>query len=76
VAQQEEKRQTGPLPHEETGDGLADVEWPQPSVWPLALAASVVIVLVGMLITPLMVVAGLVLSLACAVAWGVQGGHK
>jgi len=75
VSQIEDQRQASDAPPEETDVAHADVEWPQPSIWPLALAMSVVVALVGMLVNPLMVVVGLLLSLACAVAWGVEGGH-
>jgi hypothetical protein len=45
---------------------------PHPSPWPVALAFSLCILLVGFITYPVLLGIGIVLTIICVVAWGVE----
>lgn len=53
---------------------VVDVEeiMPKPSYWPLAAAASFVMLLIGMLISWIVIAIGTVMLVACIVGWSLE----
>jgi len=45
---------------------------PHPSVWPFALAVSLMVLLIGFITYPVLCGIGIVLTIACVIGWGVE----
>lgn len=45
---------------------------PRPSLWPFALSVALMVALVGFIISPVLLVIGIVLTIACIIGWGVE----
>ncbi len=45
---------------------------PKPSYWPLALAVSFVVLLIGIVISWIMIAIGAVLVIACVIGWSLE----
>jgi len=74
----EEQAQDRPAPEQPTTSRkarrLAQVEAlkPHPSVWPFALAVSLMVLLIGFITYPVLCGIGIVLTIACVIGWGVE----
>ena len=74
----EEQAQEQPAPEQPANSRkarrLAQVEAlkPHPSPWPFALAASLMVLLIGFITYPVLCGIGVVLTIACVIGWSLE----
>lgn len=75
----EEQAQERPAPSAEQAASkkarrLAQVEAlkPHPSVWPFALAVSLMVLLIGFVTYPVLLGIGVLLTIACVIGWSLE----
>lgn len=45
---------------------------PQLSYWPIVLAAAIIVMLIGLVIHPIIMIIGVVLTVAAIIGWGLE----
>jgi hypothetical protein len=51
------------------GEGHDAIHLPPPSIWPAALALGIALILTGLIVNPVMLVAGVVIAVAATALW-------
>jgi len=51
------------------GDGHDAIHLPPPSIWPAVLALGIALILTGLIVNPVMLIAGVVISVPSIAVW-------